>query len=148
MTTYYYVEPEVAGQLGEETEMDRSVHPPKVTHLQYEFHGWLGDDLLTTVSNYIVSEELMESITSSELTGCEVCNVEVAKSDEFKQLQSDTDLPDFYWLRIIGKAGEDDFGIADNNRLVVSEDALLLLEDVTIDQAKITEYDEGSKEST
>ena len=33
---YVYVEPEVAGGLGQGTEMDTSVHPPVVRKLQYE----------------------------------------------------------------------------------------------------------------
>jgi hypothetical protein len=28
--------------------LDHSTHPPTVVHLDYEFHVWLGDELLST----------------------------------------------------------------------------------------------------
>jgi hypothetical protein len=43
---YFYVEPEVAGGLGERTVMDRSTHPPVVKRLHYQLEGWLGDAIL------------------------------------------------------------------------------------------------------
>lgn len=43
---YKLIEPEVAGSLGKETELDSSVFPPHVKKLHYEFDGWLGDDIL------------------------------------------------------------------------------------------------------
>lgn len=48
MSRYYRLEPEVAGELGSGTVMDVSRHPPLVSHLQFKFQGWLGDDLLET----------------------------------------------------------------------------------------------------
>lgn len=45
---FRYIEPEVAGGLGEETQMDSTVHPPLVKKLHLEFEGWLGDDILET----------------------------------------------------------------------------------------------------
>ena len=43
MSGFHVVEPEVAGALGDRTEMDSSIHPPIVKRLHYEFQGWLGD---------------------------------------------------------------------------------------------------------
>ena len=36
---YFYIQPEVAGGLGKNTVMDRSVHPPIVSRLHYEFRA-------------------------------------------------------------------------------------------------------------
>ena len=44
--TYYHLEPEVAGGIGERTVLDRSGPRLRATSLHYEFDGWLGDDLL------------------------------------------------------------------------------------------------------
>lgn len=44
MNKFFALEPEVAGGLGPNTVMDRSVHPPRVSHLHYVFDGWMGDD--------------------------------------------------------------------------------------------------------
>ncbi|QIB74196.1 hypothetical protein GL213_08730 [Halogeometricum borinquense] len=141
MTEYYTIEPEVAGQFGEKTEMDRSVHPPDVTKLHYEFHGWLGDDLLTTVSNFVISEELKNTLSSSDLSGYEIDDVTISKSPQFEELHPDMELPEFYWMQIVGDAGQDDFGISDNNRLIISREALDLLETVSIEQAEVKEFD-------
>ncbi|GGJ53754.1 hypothetical protein ALP32_02980 [Pseudomonas avellanae] len=43
---YYHIEPEVAGSLGEQTVIDTESWPPKVSRLEYQFDGWLGDELL------------------------------------------------------------------------------------------------------
>lgn len=142
MENYYQIEPEVAGQLGAECEMDRSVHPPDVQKLHYEFHGWQGDDLLTAVSNFVVSDRVRKSLTSRELSGYSIDDVIVSTSPEFDELYPDTELPAFYWLKVTGEPGEDDFGIAANNRLVLSADALSILEEASIDQATVTEYPE------
>lgn len=36
---YKVIEPEVAGELGKETEMDITVHPPIIRKLNYELNG-------------------------------------------------------------------------------------------------------------
>ncbi len=59
---YFYIEPEVSGELGEGTLMDTTVHPPKVEKLNYEFSSWLGDDLIESFPCYIVSERLAERL--------------------------------------------------------------------------------------
>ena len=51
---YVYIEPEVAGGLGDHTVMDRSVHPPIVSKLHYQMEGWLGDALLESFPVFIV----------------------------------------------------------------------------------------------
>ena len=45
---YYAIEPEVAGGLGPNTVMNRTLHPPAVSKLHYNLDGWLGDVLLET----------------------------------------------------------------------------------------------------
>lgn len=52
------LQPEVAGGLGAKTIMNTTVHPPSVSILEYEFDGWLGDDLLESFPCFVVSERL------------------------------------------------------------------------------------------
>jgi len=52
-------DPEVAGRLGEKTVLIATSHPPITERLNYEFDGWLGDDLLEPFLCYIVTESLM-----------------------------------------------------------------------------------------
>lgn len=42
-------------------------------------------------------------------------------------MYAEKNIPKFSWLRIHGKAGQDDFGISGDNRLVVSEKIMRIL---------------------
>lgn len=137
---YFYVEPEVSGGIGEHTVMDTSVHPPKVSKLHFQFDGWLGDDLLESFPCYIVSERLAKELELRSLTGFSIQDVEVSKSDQYENLYPGKVLPKFYWLQVSGTAGEEDFGIADDHRLVLSEMALSLLRKYKIEEADLEDY--------
>ena len=124
---YYILEPEVAGGVGVNTVMDRSRHPPIVTRLHYELDGWLGDELLETFPCYIITQRLRQEIEDAGFTGVEFATVEVTTSRQFRDLYPSRDIPDFAWLKAIGTAGLDDFGISRANRLTVSARVLKLL---------------------
>jgi hypothetical protein len=123
---YYIIEPEVAGGFGRNTVMDSKTHPPIVQRLHYELHGWLGDELLETFPCYIVTQRLRKSIEDTGMTGAEFAAAEITVSEQFKEIYPNRIIPDFEWLRVIGRAGTDDFGTAQDNRLVVSERVLSL----------------------
>jgi hypothetical protein len=140
---YFYIEPEVAGGLGENTVMDPSEHPPKVSRLNYEFDGWLGDALLESFPCFIITEEAKGKLQSAGFTGIRFDEVEVTTSGFFQDVHPNRHLPRFAWLQIVGKPGRDDFGIASDLRLVVSERALNVLEGLGISNALVTPFDEG-----
>lgn len=127
MENFYTIEPEVAGGFGEHTEVDRSSGRMEVNRLHYKFDGWLGDHLLESTPCFIASKRLAEKINLEGLSGVEIDEVEITKSDEFLELHPTRELPEFVWLKVNGKAGQDDFGIAADLRLVVSRRALDLL---------------------
>ena len=137
MSTFYTLEPEVAGELGPKTDMDTTKHPPVVHSLQYVFSDWLGDDLVTSFPVFMVSEPLAKEITGAGLHGFELTTADVATSPEFKELQDPKNLPVFLWLKITGQAGQDDFGLI-NNQLMVSAKALDVLKRGRLDQCQIT----------
>ncbi|MGV9004113.1 hypothetical protein [Flavobacterium sp.] len=137
---YRYIEPEVAGGLGFETEIDNSKHPPIVEKLHYEFIGWLGDDILESFPCFIVTERLKKEIIKSKLTGVLFGNVKITKSEEFNILQKNTSLPDFYWMKIYGKFNVDDFIISSDYRLIVSEKAFEVIIGFNISNATFEDY--------
>jgi len=53
-------------------------------------------------------------------------------------------LPRFAWLKVRGNAGQDDFGVARDGTLVVSDRALELLRKLGISNASITQFEELS----
>lgn len=97
---YYKIEPEVAGGWGEGTEADTTCHPPKVNKLVYEFEGWFGDSIVTTFPCYLVIEELAESISHAKLSGYELANCEIAKSETFDELYQTKSCLIFCGLRL------------------------------------------------
>ena len=138
---YFYVEPEVAGGLGERTVMDRSVHPPIVKKLHYQFEGWLGDALLESFPAFIVTEHVKVSLLESGATGATFDDdVEVTLSDQFKALYPDRKLPRFVWLKPEGRAGQDDIGAASDGRLVLSQRALDVLNGIGISNALVEPF--------
>jgi hypothetical protein len=133
----YILKPEVAGGWGAGTIADTSCHPPFVSKLIYEFEGWSGDDLLTSFPCFIVTKQLADSIQSSSLNGYELAPVQVTKSGVFVELYPSRELPEFWWLKVNGVVGRNDFAINDHHRLVVSDTAFKLLSASNIAQCEV-----------
>lgn len=131
------VSPEVAGELGENTLMDSSVHPPRVSHLHYRFEGWLGDDLLQAFPCFLASASLAKMLEGAGLVGIEVAQAEVSLSPEFKELYPGRSVPDFHWLKITGKNRDADFWLTPDFELEVSDRALNVLRKFSVAHAVI-----------
>lgn len=138
---YKLIEPEVAGSLGERTQMDNSFFPPLIINPHYEFEGWLGDDILESFPCYIVTEKLRTGIEHEKLTGISFDDVIISKSETFLELYSNKELPNFFWAKISGESYRDDFFITEKNGLAISEKAYSLLKNYNIDQADIEDLE-------
>lgn len=125
---FFYLEPEVAGGIGPNSELHREDDKLIVTRLNYEFDGWLGDALLEATPCFIVTDEGRQMIKCAALTGVSFSDVEVTRSGEFADMHGDVGLPHFCWMIVSGTPEADDFGVASDMRLVVSERALASLQ--------------------
>jgi hypothetical protein len=132
---HFYLDPEVAGGLGRHSVMDVSVHPPIVTKLNYKFEGWLGDVILESFPCFIVTVDAQRALSAMGIVGGTFDDVEVTTSDVFEELQPPQKLPHFVWLKVMGHAGHDDFGMSKDYRLVVSERVLEALKPLGISNA-------------
>ncbi len=132
---FYYVEPEVAGCIGPRSETRRQADALVVTLLNYEFDGWLGDALLESFPCFIVTDAAREALEVTGLRGITFADVEVTQSPTFAELHPTLELPTFRWMIVHATARQDDFGIAADNRLIVSERALGTLKAAGIDHA-------------
>jgi hypothetical protein len=141
---YTILAPEVAGGWGAKTVADTSVRPPIVSRLDYEFQGWLGDELLESFPCFIVSDRVAEALQESQLTGFTLDDVRISSSAAFEELHSEVSLPRFRWLRISGQPGISDSGLAPDHRLVVSLAALSLLSGFALNHAVRTCYGPGA----
>ncbi len=139
--TYYYLEPEVAGGTGPHTVMDVSVHPPLVSKLHYYFDGWLGGAILESFPCFIVTIPAQRALQAMKATGVTFDRVEISKSDFFNEVNPNRELPEFVWLKVHGKAGRDDFGIAPDLRLVVSQQVLDLFERLGLSDADVEPFE-------
>ena len=75
-------------------------------------------------------------------SGATFADVEVTTSEEFHEGQPGQELPPFVWLKVDGKAGRDDFGVAANYLLVISKRVLDLLESLGIPFAVVEPYEQ------
>jgi hypothetical protein len=135
---YYYVEPEVSGELGPGTLMDTTVHPPVVSRLEYRFTDWMGDSIVESFPCYLVTDELAKQIQKAGLGGVALDNVEVTLAPEAEELL-DQPLPSWKWLKVTGHAFESDFGVSGDKRLVVSDRAMDVLRQGRLENADIEE---------
>ena len=144
---YYLLKPEVAGELGEGSELVYEGGSLKeVTFLEYNFMGWLGDELLTTHPCFIVTESLQNDIMLYDLTGVTFRDIAMTFSDEFYELYGDKKLPRFVQI-ICNTSYEDnadnlqyDFYYNKYKRMIVSEKALNVLKQHRMDMCNIESY--------
>lgn len=126
---YYAIQPEVAGGWGEGTKFTRVPGKPVIVHeFDYEFDDWFGDDILTSVRCYIVTERLAGDIVGAGLTGFVFDQVTISKSGQFEDWYPEgRELPKFLWMKVQGVPARDDFGLNELG-LIISEKALLILQ--------------------
>ena len=136
----YLLRPEVAGGLGEQTVMDRSVHPPAVSVLDYEFEDWSGDDLVACFPCLIVTERLRDAIESSGLNGFGFADVRISATLNFDKF-STGGLPPFHWLQVNGSRDVDDMWVGERGRLIVNDHAMDLLRGFATENCLIEEVD-------
>jgi hypothetical protein len=139
---YRIIEPEIAGELGSKTIINRIYDPPIVEKLHYEFNGWLGDDILESFPCYIMTKRLKNKIENRHLSGIKFDDVYVTTSQLFNDLYPEKIIPKFYWARIKGVPFIDDFAITSDSKLLISERPFLVLKSCNINHAIIQELKE------
>lgn len=97
--------------------------------------------MVTSFPCYLVTEDVKEKILKSGFSGMTFDKVEVTTSELSEEMQPDQKLSSFVWLKVNGDAGDDDFGIAKDYRLVVSERVLDALKPFGISNALIEPFE-------
>lgn len=135
---FYTCTPQYSGDYGENTVYvgNRSDHPCVLLHLHYEFNYWPQDDLQGCTFHYIGTERLRQALEDMQppVSGIEFAEVEISGDDqEFKHVwregRPDSALGKWFWFKITGQAGRDDFGGGPTEDLVVSERVAKLLKE-------------------
>lgn len=133
---YYRLSPEVAGGLGEGSRLlYENKRLKEVVFLEYQFTGWLGDELLACHPCFIASESLRDDIEAAGLRGVRFEAMAVTFWEEWEEMPGHpVDVPPFARLRCDrffeddAQAHEMDFYVSRPYRgLIVSERALRVL---------------------
>lgn len=129
MKEYKKIQPEVIVGLGNDTEFLEQKPPFKtIINLHIDLEDWLGDDLMECNSCYIVTEQLKNDLENTTYKGFEFVDLELTLGEYFKEnYRQKKDLPNFYWLKVIGRKDIDDLYIGDESMLYVSDDFLKFL---------------------
>jgi hypothetical protein len=113
----FRLHPEVAGGWGPETEYLNEedvaagrADVPEIRRFQYEFEGWLEDELLEAFPCFIVTAPLAETMAEARLTGMDLDDVEVLRSAMFEEIYPDRELPEFRRLISAGRVRTGDEG--------------------------------------
>lgn len=141
---YYALEPDVPGADGEHMELDTSVHPPKINHLHLALDNWDGDDLIESFPAFVVTEQLAKMLSDSGIGSFALREAEITLEPEGRDVldrHGISDLPNFQWLDVTGTAGASDVGSTARGRLVVSDNALAVLQQFRIVHCDVEEYE-------
>ena len=137
---YFIIEPEVSGGLGPETVLDNSTHPPMVKKVEYKFEGWLGDPIIESFPVYLVTKELFGRFRDHQLSGYKSADVKISISDDLLESDPNISIPEFVWLQIFGREQVDDFFIGNDYRLVISDNAKSIIEQVGVKYWSVEDY--------
>jgi hypothetical protein len=124
----YALEPLVAGELGPDTVLDRSCHPPRVERMQFLLDEPATADLVESFPVYLVSEALAAHLEAAELNGVRFDAVEVRPTDLYSDRFGEVPHKAYRWMRLDPPSGDADAWIGEDLRLCVSDHMMELVE--------------------
>lgn len=137
MPDLFRLDPDPAGELGDGTEYVEGA-PPRVSQVEWLFDYVPDDELLYRHPVYLVSRSLGERLDAAGVSGYELRDAELSKSDNWEDMEDpDTDVPDFRWLEVTGRPGEEDLGLDERARLVVTQRGLDALRQGRLDACEV-----------
>ncbi|MFT4008828.1 MAG: hypothetical protein QM655_02180 [Nocardioidaceae bacterium] len=128
----YRLDPQVAGELGPDTDLDTSTHPPKVKRLEYVLDQPETDELITSFPVFLVSDQLGSRLKKAHLDGFKLTKAPVRPSDNYRQLYGKAEHRDYRWLQVTGAPGRSDFWLDQSFNLCVSDGAMAILESAVL----------------
>jgi hypothetical protein len=140
---YHLIEPEALVGLGGETIFGSTNE--EVISLHMNIEDWLGDDLLTCHPVFFVTEQLKNKLEKTNLSGFVFAEIKQSSDEYFvDNFQLKIEVPNFYWIKIIGKENENDFFINDDKNLMVSAACLKFLkENANIENCQIDIFEDA-----
>jgi hypothetical protein len=129
---YYKVKPECCGWFGRRTLYAGELEtcPPTIYRLEYEFRSWPADHLLEVNCQFIATQELINALSalSPKVSGVHYEAVTATNTLEMRRERPGVEMPEYKWMKVTGQAGRDDFFVAKDHHLVISERILAAIE--------------------
>ncbi|MCW1916478.1 hypothetical protein OJ996_23020 [Luteolibacter sp. GHJ8] len=140
MRKYYELDLAAPGGPGRRSVSEGGRNPKVYYSLHVVFESWLGDELVHFYPCFLVSKDLGAKFQSAGLTGFELADFETEKDSQFDLVYGGLKLPDFWWLKITGRHGADDFFLSDQYWMIASEDALDVIGTANVPTLAADEY--------
>jgi hypothetical protein len=121
VSAYLGLEPEVPGELGKQTRLDATMHPPRVDLFHLDFTNWGGDDLVECFPCFAVTPALAAALRASGFTGFSLVPMVTTMNPVQAELRPGTVVPPFERFMVSGRAGKDDAGTDARHVLVISD---------------------------
>jgi len=93
------LEPLVAGELGDRTQLDTTTYPPLVRHVDFVRDLPTEEDLIESFPVFLVSEELASVLTAANLSGFQLDDAEGRPSAEYLAVHGGVPHKRCHWLR-------------------------------------------------
>lgn len=133
----YSLDPQVAGELGEGSVLDTTVHPPVVTKVDYLLDQPETDDLIQAFPVYLVSSELADRFQAAAMSGFALAEATVRPSPDCLAVFGDAPPREYRWLQVHGGEG-DDCWIDQSLMLCVSDRMMEILNHATLTDCPAT----------
>ena len=134
----FALEPHVAGELGPDTVLDTSTHPPRVDRLQYLLDTSRADDLIESFPVFLVSEALAERLLAAGLGVFSIDDdLDVRPGEEYAALEGDAPHKRYRWLHLDAGADAPDAWLGEDLRLNVSDRMMAVLETADLTYADV-----------
>ena len=136
----YSIDPQVAGELGDGTVLDSTVHPPSVSQVEFILDYPETDDIVQSFPVYLVTSQLAARIEQAEMVGIVLADAIVRPSEEYVAAFGDAPHRSYRWLQpVIVDAA--DAWIDSSLQLCVSDRMMSVLEGAVLSDCVATEID-------
>lgn len=142
MTLPYRLDPQVAGELGDETVLDSSTHPPLVSQVDYVLDQPDADDLIQSFPIFLISTGLGSRLQDAGLTGFALAGALVRPSENYLAIYGAVPHPQYMWFQVIRADIEADCWLDESLQLCVSDRMMRHLEAADLSDCLIEELTE------
>lgn len=137
---FYKICPFMAGFPGEETRGDLNSPGPDLEYLKFVLDAQPPSDIIGQDNIVLASSKLVDALRLIAPTGVKFIkdNVTLVGDANFQDGALHADYDDWWWLKLSGKPGQDDF--AYDAGLIVSDKVMSVLEKFSMDYCTVQDY--------